>query len=116
MNKSIFLRFAMIALFLLAYQSSTIHSTQHLLKTDKECSLCVNSKVLDGNLHETTVPVFIEATWLAVYTVEQSVVLKKRLDFVQKPLVRQTDFSGMQHFSVTPIPLGFFSHAPPKNS
>ena len=106
-------RFILIALFLFAYQSSTIHSSQHLLNKHKDCHLCVGSQQFDTNLHETTFPIIIESISLEIGNLEQRVVLKKYLDLTQKPLVKRTDFTGMQHVTVMPIPLGYFSNAPP---
>ena len=111
--KTNFFRFVLIALFLFAYQSSTIHSNHHLVKEHKDCHLCVGSQQFDTNLHETTFPIIIESISLEIGNLEQRVVLKRRLDFAQKPLVKRTDFTGMQHFSVMPIPLGYLSTAPP---
>ena len=111
--KTNFFRFVLLALFLFAYQSSTIHSTQHLLNKHKDCHLCVSSQQFDANLHETTFPIIIESNSLELGNLEQRVVLKRRLDFVQKPLVKRADFTGMQHFFVMPIPLGYLSTAPP---
>lgn len=111
--KTNFFRFVLIALFLFAYQSSTIHSNQHLLSKHKDCNLCVGSQQFDANLHETTFPIIIESNSLELGNLEQRIVLKKPLNLTQKPLVKRTDFTGMQHFSVMPIPLGYLSTAPP---
>ena len=111
--KTNFFRFVLIALFLFAYQSSTIHSNQHLLNKHKDCHLCVSSQQFNANLHETTFPTIIESNSLEFGNIEQKVVLKRRLDFLQKPLVKRTDFTGMQYFSVMPIPLGYYTTAPP---
>lgn len=116
MNKTYFFRFVLLALFLLAYQSSTIHSSQHLLETDEDCQLCVSGQQFDENLHETTFPIILESHSIESANLEQRVVLKKRLDFAQKPLLKRTDLTGMRHFTVMPTPLGYFSTAPPKNS
>ena len=111
--KTNFFRFVLIALFLFAYQASTIHSTHHLVKEHMDCHLCAGSQQFDTNLHETTFPVIIEPNSLETGKLEQRVVLKKRLDFIQKPLVKLVDFTGMHHYMVALIPLGYFSTAPP---
>jgi len=111
--KTNFFRFVLIALFLFAYQASTIHSTHHLVKEHIDCHLCASSQQFDTNLHETTFPIIIESISLEIGSLEQRVVLKKRLDLIQKPLAKRTDFTGLQHFSVMPIPLGYLSTAPP---
>ena len=111
--KTNFFRFVLIALFLFAYQASTIHSTYHLVKEHIDCHLCASSQQFDTNLHETTFPIIIESNSLELGNLEQRVVLKKPLNLTQKLLVKRTDFTGMQHFSVMPIPLGYLSTAPP---
>ncbi|WP_415406355.1 hypothetical protein ACLHDG_11375 [Sulfurovum sp. CS9] len=111
--KTNFFRFVLLALFLFAYQSSTIHSNQHLLNKHKDCHLCVSSQQFDTNLHKITFPIIIESNSLELGNLEQRVVLKKPLNLTQKILVKRTDFTGMQHFSVMPIPLGYLSTAPP---
>ncbi len=115
-NKTNVFRFVLLALLLLAYQSSTIHSTQHLLKTHEDCHLCVSGQKFDENLHETNFPIILESFTIESTNLEQRVVVKEPLDLLQKPLVKGTDFTGMQHFAVMPIPLGYVSTAPPKNS
>ena len=115
-NKTYLFRFVMLALLLLAYQSSTIHSTQHLVETHKDCHLCLSGQKLEENLHETNFPIILESFTIAPANIEQRIVVKEPVDLLQKPLVQRTDFTGMQHFAVLSIPLGYFSTAPPKNS
>jgi len=98
-------------LFLFAYQVNTVHSSQHFLE-ELGCTLCEASAQLDANTHESSVPIHVELTSLEVAKVEQVVALKKPIA-KQLPLVRRVDFSGLQTFLVTRIPLGYFSHAPP---
>ncbi len=116
MNKTNVFRFVLLALLLLAYQSSTVHSTQHLVKIHEDCHLCLSGEKFDENLHETNFPVILESFTMESTNVEQRVVVKETLDLLQKPLVKRTDFTGMQHFAVIPPPLGYYSTAPPKNS
>jgi len=111
--KTNFFRFVLIALFLFAYQSSTIHSSQHPFNKHKDCHLCVSGQQFDANLQETTFPVIIESYSLEFGNIEQKVELKRHLDFLQKPLVKRTDFTGMKYFSVMSIPLGYDTTAPP---
>jgi hypothetical protein len=116
MNKTYFFRFVLLALFFLAYQSSTIHSSQHLLETDEDCHLCVSGQQFDENLHETNFPIILESHSIESANLEQRVAVKETLDFTQKLLVKRTDLTGMRHFCISSIPLGYFSTAPPKNS
>jgi len=116
MNKTYFFRFVLLSLFVLAYQSSTIHSSKHFFEAHEDCYLCESELQFDEMFHETTFPVILETYSIESANLEQRVVVKKRLDFMQKPLVQRTDYTGMQHYYVTDIPLGYFSNAPPKNS
>lgn len=116
MNKTNVFRFILLALLLLAYQSSTIHSAQHLVKTHEDCHLCVTGQKFEENLHEMNFPVILESFTLAPTNIEQRVVVKEPLDLLQKPLAKRTDLTGMRHYAVMPSPLGYFSTAPPKNS
>ena len=99
-------------LFLFAYVSNTVHSTQHLVK-ELDCHLCVASKQLDTNTHEISPVIFTELTILATVNTQQRISLKKSLTLTAKPLIKRVDFLGMRTFTVTPIPLGYFSNAPP---
>ena len=98
-------------LFLFAYQVNTVHSSQHFLE-ELGCTLCEASPQLDANTHKSNVPVHVELTSLEVAESEQVVAVKKPI-VRQLPLVKWVDFSGLKTFVVTPIPLGYFSHAPP---
>ena len=98
-------------LFLFAYQVNTVHSSQHFLE-EQGCTLCEASPQLDDNTHNSSVPVHVELTSLEVTKVEQVVTCKKPIA-KQLPLVKRADFTGLQTFVVAPIPLGYFSHAPP---
>ena len=99
-------------LFLFAYQVNTVHSSQHFLE-ELGCTLCETSSQLNTNTHESSVPVPVELTSLEVAEVEQVVACKKPRARQQTPLVKRVDFRGLQTFVVTPIPSGYFSHAPP---
>jgi len=98
-------------LFLFAYQVNTVHSSQHFFE-ELGCTLCEASPQLDAKTHESSVPVHVELTSLEVTKVEQ-VVNRKKPIAKQLPLVRRADFTSLQTFVVSPIPLGYYSHAPP---
>ena len=113
MNKTNLFKFLLITLLLLTYQSSTIHSSQHLFEKHDDCHVCVSSKQLDGNLHQTSIPFIFESHAIEFVNSKQRVVVKKRLDLRQRPFVKRVDFRGMKDLCVKPIPLGYLSHAPP---
>ena len=113
MNKTYFFRFVLLTLFLLAYQLNTTHSIKHLVKSNDDCHLCVSGQQFDANLHKTSFPIVLESYNIESAKLEQRTVVKKRLDFTQKPLRKKTDLTGMQYFAIAPIPLGYFSTAPP---
>jgi len=113
MNKTYFFRFVLLTLFLLAYQLNTTHSIKHLVKSNDNCHLCVSGQQFDANLHKTSFPIVLESYSIESAELKQEIVVKKRLDFTQKPLLKKTDLTGMQYFSIAPIPLGYLSTAPP---
>jgi hypothetical protein len=113
MNKTYFFRFVLIALFLLAYQSSTVHSSKHLLQKVTDCHECVSSEQFEHTVHQTIFPVIVESQSTESEHIEQRVTLKASIDHVQKPLVKRVDLTGLQHFCIPPIPLGYLSTAPP---
>jgi hypothetical protein len=113
MNKTYFFRFVLIALFLLAYQSSTVHSSKHLLQKVTECHECLSSEQFEHTVHKTVFPSIVESHSTESENITQRVTLKQSIDFTQRPLVKQVDFTGLQNFSISPIPLGYLSTAPP---
>jgi len=116
MNKTYFFRFVLLSLFLLAYQSSTIHSSKHLFEAHEDCYLCETDIQFDETFHETIFPVILDSYSIVSANLEKRVVLKKHFDFTKKPLVKRADLTGMQHFCISSIPLGYLSTAPPKTS
>ncbi len=113
MNKINLFRFVLIALLLLTYQSSTIHSSQHLLEIHEDCHLCVSDQKFDENLHKTNSPIILESYTIAAKNLEQRIVVKEPLDLLQKSLLKSTDYTGMKYFYVKQTPLGYLSTAPP---
>jgi len=99
-------------LFLFAYQINTVHSNQHFIE-ELECHVCDVSKQLEANTHETSVPVFAELNTLQTSRTEKRLSFKRPLELTGQPEVLGVDFSGLHSFVVKPIPLGYFSHAPP---
>ena len=99
-------------LFLFAYQINTVHSNEHFFE-ELECHVCDVSKQLDANAHEANVPVFAELKTLQISRIERRLSFKKPLEFTRQPEVLGVDFLGLHTFVVKPIPLGYFSHAPP---
>ncbi|HIQ28813.1 MAG TPA: hypothetical protein EYH42_10015 [Sulfurovum sp.] len=103
-------------LFLFAYQVNTVHSSQHFLE-ELGCTLCEASPQLDAKTHESSVPVHVDLTSLELTSLEvtkvEQVVNRKKPIAKQLPLVRRADFTSLQTFVVSPIPLGYYSHAPP---
>ncbi len=113
MNKTYFFRFVLIALFLLAYQSSTVHSSKHLLQKVTECHECLSSEQFEHTVHQTISPIIIESHSTELEHTEQRVTLKLSIDHIQKPLLKWVDLTGLQNFCILPIPLGYLSTAPP---
>lgn len=100
----------LIAFVLLAYQSNTLHF-EHLFEKNDTCHTCIADEKSDNVLHEIS---YIADTHIAENSsIEQKIIRPGARKITQKPLQKATDFTGLRYFSVVPIPLGYFSNAPP---
>lgn len=107
----------LIALFLWAFQSTTIHFQHNAMNQISECNLCHTSQKLDLSHHNSSVVIVNEN--LAVKTreeVEKKVLLKPRFDHTDVPKLERVYIVENQQYRVKPIPIGFNATAPPKNS
>ena len=112
MRKTRLFHFLLIAFVLLAYQSNTLHF-EHLLEKNDACHVCISDEKTDSVLHEIS---YISDTYVAENSsVQQKIDRPSARKITQKPIRRTADITGLQYFSVAPIPLGYFSHAPPSS-
>lgn len=113
MNKTVFFRFVLVALFLVSYQSSVVHTTKHALQKSSECYECVSSQQLEHAFYQTAVPFVLELGNVQLELTSQKVTPKLAVNTKQKPSLKRVDFTGLKHFFVSSTPLGYFSTAPP---
>jgi hypothetical protein len=106
-------RFVLIALFLFAYQTTTIHSKHHHIEGFGECQVCKASKSLGTSHHETLFSLQSENIGVEVSEVEEKRIVRTSFDLTQPPEEKTVCFEGMLAFEVTTPPLGFDAHAPP---
>jgi len=103
----------LIALFVWAFQSSTIHFQHHAIDQISECNLCHTSQKFDLSHHNSSVVTINEN--LAVKTREhvKKVLVKSRFDYTDVPKQETVLSVANQQYSVEPIPIGFNATAPP---
>lgn len=106
----------LIALFVWAFQSSTIHFQHQEIDEISECNLCHTAEQLDLYQHNTSVVVFGESFAVKIRKHVEKIVLKSRFDYTDVPQFKRVNSVANQQYSVKPIPLGFNATAPPKNS
>ncbi|MDD2451486.1 MAG: hypothetical protein PHU67_06195 [Sulfurovum sp.] len=113
MSSATLFRFLLIALFLFAYQTTTIHSKHHHLADFDGCQVCKASKSLGASHHETVFSLPSENIAVEVSEVEEKRVVRPSFDLTQIPERKILCFEGMLAFEVAAPLLGFDAHAPP---
>jgi hypothetical protein len=106
-------RFVLIALFLFAYQMTTIHSKHHHLEEFGGCQICKASKSLGTSHHEVLFSLQSENIGVEVSEVEEKRIVRASFDLTQTYEQKTSCFEGMSAFEVTIPPLGFDANAPP---
>ncbi|UFH59746.1 hypothetical protein [Sulfurovum mangrovi] len=106
-------RFVLIALFLFAYQTTTIHSKHHHLEEFGGCQVCKASKSLGTSHHETLFSLQSESIAVEVSEIEEKKIIQASYDLTQTPEQETASYEGMIALSVPTLPLGFDPHAPP---
>ena len=106
----------LIALFVWASQSSTIHFQHHEIDKISECNLCHTSENID--LHHQNSSIEIVNENLAVRTTkqEEKIIVKSKFDYTNVPPIKRVRLVENGHYTVEPTPLGFNATAPPKYS
>ena len=110
---NVLFRFVLIALFLFAYQTTTIHTQHHHIAELGKCQVCDVSKTLGKAEHKT---IFLEAAQSIAVEIEEihtKQIVKDAFDLTQKPLPLRIDFRGWRLCETKTIPLGYFATAPP---
>lgn len=104
---------ALIALFLFAFQVTTLH-TEHYLSEDSDgCQVCQVSEQLDGGQHHSSVDLIMDTPLLELSEVEEKVVIREAFDPTQKPERKSVELSGFKHFPPRLPLLAYYATAPP---
>lgn len=103
----------LIALFVWAFQSSTIHFQHHEIEEISECNLCHTSEQLDLNHHNGSTVIVNENLAVKTRKHVERVVVKSRFDYTLVPQVKWVDIVEDQQYAVKRIPLGYYAMAPP---
>ncbi|MFT7879642.1 MAG: hypothetical protein ABXS91_04525 [Sulfurimonas sp.] len=106
-------RFILIALFLFAYQTTTIHSKHHHLEEFGGCQVCKASKSLGTSHHEVLFSLQSESIAVEVSEIAEKQIVRASFDLTQTPELKTVCFDGMSDLFVYTLPLGFDAHAPP---
>ena len=103
----------LIALFVWAFQSTTIHFQHNDIDQISECNLCHTSQKFDLSHHNSSIVIVNEH--LAVKTRKRAVkvVVKSRFDYTDVPKLERVNIVSNREYTVEPIPLGFQATAPP---
>jgi exonuclease I len=103
----------LIALFVLAFQSTTIHFQHHVIDEMSECNLCHTSKQLDLYKHNSSTIVVNDNLAVKTRNREEKIVVKSKFDYTDTQQLKRVDIVKYRLYTVKPIPLGYFSTAPP---
>ncbi|MDM5272645.1 hypothetical protein PGH07_10725 [Sulfurovum sp. zt1-1] len=112
-NNTTLFRFVLIAFFLFAYQTTTIHSKHDHLSEFSECQVCIAFKSLGTSQHETVFSLQSESIAIEVSEVEEKRIVKDAYDLTQTPEQKTVCFDGMLALDVSVPPFGFDANAPP---
>jgi hypothetical protein len=106
--------FVLIALFLFAFQVTTLHIKHHLSEDEDQCHVCQASKHLDGSHHHhTSADLLMDVVPLQVNDVEEKVEIREAFDLTQTLQRKRIDLSCFKHVIPQNPPLAYYATAPP---
>lgn len=103
----------LIAFFVWAFQSSTIHFQHHEIEEISECSLCHTSGQFDLTHHNSSTVIVNENFAVKTRKYVEKIVVRSRFDYTLVPQVKWVDIVEDQQYAVASIPLGYYAMAPP---
>jgi hypothetical protein len=112
-NTTLLFRLSFIALFLLSYQSSTIHTKHHHVESITKCSICHAAKTSGKGHHQHSVTHFNESVGIEVSQVETKPITRQAFSLEPSPFCQLNDFDGLKVANIPAIAKGYFSTAPP---
>ena len=103
----------LIALFVWASQSTTIHFQHHELEEISECNVCDTSQKIKLYQHNRHVVVSNENLAVKIRRQVEKVVVHSRFDYTDVPQFKQIDIVKNSQYSDRSVALGFNATAPP---
>ncbi len=103
----------LIALFVWASQSTTIHFQHHELEKISECNVCETSQKIKLYQHNRHVVVGNENLAVNIRREVEKVVVNASFDYTEVPQFKQIDIVKHSQYIDRFVPLGFNATAPP---
>jgi len=103
----------LIALFVWAYQTTTIHYQHHVFEENSECKVCEASKEMQLYQHSTPVLVFTENIAVNIRKRVEKVIVKVKSPTHDAPQFMQIGIVKHTQYTDSYIALGFHAKAPP---
>ena len=103
----------LIALFIWAFQSSTIHFQHHAIEEMSECNVCDISENMKLYQHNSPVVVFNENLAVKIKRQVEKIVINPRFDYTDVPKFKQIDIVKKSKYIDRFVALGFNATAPP---
>ncbi|MGB5506507.1 MAG: hypothetical protein WBM70_07475 [Sulfurovum sp.] len=103
----------LIALFVWAFQSGTIHFQHHELEEISECHVCDTSEKMKLYQHNSPAVVVNENLAVKIRRQVEKVVINPRFDYTDVPKFKQIDIVKKSKYIERFVALGFNATAPP---
>jgi hypothetical protein len=103
----------LIALFVWAFQSTTIHFQHHELEEISECNVCDTFQKMKLYQHNSPVVVSNENLAVKIRREVEKVVVNSRFDYTDVPQFKQIDIVKKSQYTDRSVALGFHATAPP---
>ena len=108
-----FVNLLLIALFVWAFQNTTIHFQHHELEKISECNVCDTFQKMKLYQHNSPVVVSNENLAVKIRREVEKVVVNSRFDYTDVPQFKQIDIVKNSQYTNRLIKLGFNATAPP---
>jgi len=103
----------LIALFVVAFQSKTIHFAQHAIDEISECKVCKVIEDIDLSHQNSSTLVLTESFAIETKKSKEKIVLKSRYDYDEPSPLGKQNIAPTKLYSSRHIALAFDATAPP---
>jgi hypothetical protein len=103
----------LIALFVVAFQSKTIHFAEHAIDAISECQVCEVTENLDLSHQNSSTLVLTESFAVETKKSEEKIVLKSKFDYAEPSLLHKQNIVPTKPYASRHLPLAFDATAPP---